>query len=70
MFTVPKRLRPYLLHEPKLLGDLCRVAYRTLRDFLRAALGAPDEVPGVVAPIQTFGSRVNWHPHLHFVVSV
>ena len=45
VFTVPKRLRPYFLHERKLLGELCRVAYRTLREFLRTTLGEPDVVP-------------------------
>jgi Putative transposase len=69
VFTVPKRLRPYFLHERKLLGELCRVAYRTLREFLRTTLGEPDVVPGVVASIQTFGSLVGWHPHLHLLVT-
>ena len=70
VFTLPKRLRPFFLHERRLLGVLCRTAYRTLREILRATLGEPDVVPGVVASIQTFGSRVNWHPHLHLLVSV
>jgi len=26
-------------------------------------------VPGVVAAIQTFGDRINFHPHLHFLVT-
>jgi hypothetical protein len=60
VFTVPKRLRPFFLHDRKLLGVLCRVAYRTLRDFLRSTFREPDLVPGVVASIQTFGSLVNW----------
>ena len=25
--------------------------------------------PGVVAVIQTFGDRINFHPHLHFLVT-
>jgi hypothetical protein len=69
VFTVPKRLRPYFLHDRKLLGELCRVAYRTLRDFLRVTLGEADVVPGAVASIQTFGSLLGWHPHLHLVVT-
>ncbi|MGB9006191.1 MAG: transposase [Candidatus Aminicenantales bacterium] len=28
-----------------------------------------DLVPGVVAAIQTFGDRINFHPHLHFLVT-
>ena len=69
VFTVPKRLRPFFLHDRRLLGQFSRVAYRTLRDFLRATLRDPEVVPGVVASIQTFGSLVNWHPHLHHLVT-
>ena len=25
--------------------------------------------PGVIAAIQTFGDRINFHPHLHFLVT-
>jgi ribosomal protein S27E len=67
VFTVPKRLRPYFLYDRRLLGDLCRVACRTPREFLRATFGETDVVPGVVASIQTLGSRVNWHPQLHLL---
>jgi hypothetical protein len=69
VFTVPKRLRPFFLHDRKLLGVLARLAYRTLRDFMRTTLREPDVVPGVVASIQTFGTVLNWHPHLHFLVT-
>jgi hypothetical protein len=63
VFTVPKRLRPYFLYDRRVLEDLCRVACRTLREFLRATFGEAEVVPGVVASIQTFGSRVNGHPY-------
>jgi hypothetical protein len=69
VFTVPKRLRPFFLYDRRLLGILSRVAYRTLRDFMRATLREPDVVPGVVASIQSFGSLLNWHPHLHCLVT-
>ena len=69
VYTVPKRLRPFFVHDRRLLGQLSRVAYRTLRDFMRATLREPDVVPGVVACIQTHGSVVNWHPHLHCLVT-
>jgi len=69
VFTVPKRLRPFFLHDRSLLGLLSRVAYRTLRDFMRATLRQPDAVPGAIASIQTFGSLANWHPHLHCLVT-
>ena len=55
VFTVPKRLRPFFLYDRRLLGELSRVAYRTLRDFMRTTLRETDVVPGVVASIQSFG---------------
>ncbi len=69
VFTLPKRLRPYFLHDRRLLGVLSRTAYDTLRDFLRASVGDQTSVPGVIASVQTFGSLLNWQPHLHFLVT-
>lgn len=37
VLTVPKRLRPYCLCDRKLLGELCRVAARTVTAFFRVA---------------------------------
>ena len=51
VITVPKRLRPFFLYDRRLLGQLCRVAYRTLRDYLRTTFRESDVVPGVVASI-------------------
>jgi hypothetical protein len=28
-----------------------------------------DVMPGVIASIQTLGNRINFHPHLHFLVT-
>ena len=69
VLTIPKRLRPYFLHDRRRLGCLSRVAYRTLREYLRAALGERDVVPGVIVSVQTFGSLVHPHPHLHLLVT-
>jgi hypothetical protein len=52
----------------KLLGELCRCAVRALLFYFQAAAGTSLE-PGVVAVIQTFGDRINFHPHLHFLVT-
>jgi hypothetical protein len=69
VFTVPKRLRPLFPHDRRLLGMMSRVAYRTLRDFMRTTFKETDVAPGVVASIQSFGSLLNWHPHLHCLVT-
>jgi hypothetical protein len=69
VLTVPKRLRPYFLYNRSLLGDLSRVAARTLTAFVRATTGERQLSVGIVASIQTHGSLANWHPHLHLLVS-
>ena len=68
VFTVPKMLRPYFLRHRELLGDLCRAAWDTVREMLVA--GAGEEIrPGMVAVVQTFGERVNFHRHVHALAS-
>ena len=69
VLTIPRRLRAYFLHDRRRLGRLSRVAYRTLRAYVGAALGESDAVPGVISLAQSFGSLAHWHPHLHLVVS-
>ncbi len=67
--TVPKRLRPYFLYSRALLGDLSRVAARTITAFIRATVAEPHLSLGLVASIQTQGSLANWQPHLHVLVT-
>jgi hypothetical protein len=52
----------------KLLGDLCRLALRALTRYFEVVTGSA-LTPGVIAAIQTFGDRINFHPHLHFLVT-
>ena len=58
VLTLPKRLRAYFLHDRRRLGLLSQVAARTLRDYVQAAIGEYDAVPGVIACVQTFGSHL------------
>jgi hypothetical protein len=69
VLTVPKRLRPYFLHDRKLLGELSRVAARAVTSFIRATVDEKDLSVGIVSSIQTHGSLANWHPHLHLLVT-
>ncbi|MBI5709230.1 MAG: transposase zinc-binding domain-containing protein [Candidatus Eisenbacteria bacterium] len=69
VLTLPKRLRAYFIHDRRRLGLLSRVASRTLRDYVQAALGEYHAVPGVIACVQTFGSLAHRHPHLHVLMT-
>jgi len=68
VFTVPKRLRLFFKYDRRLLGDLCRAARRSLERYFEAVAGGPLK-PGVIAVLQTFGDRINFHPHLRFLVT-
>jgi len=68
VFTIPKMLRLFFRYKRKLLNSLCLSAVRTLVRFLHTATGL-ELMPGVVAVIQTFGDRINFHPHIHVLMT-
>ena len=68
VLTIPKRLRAYCLYRRRLLGEIARVAARTVTAAIRTLTGERDLDVGIVACLQTHGSRANWHPHLHLLV--
>jgi hypothetical protein len=69
VLTLPKRLRAYFLHDRRRLGLLSRVAARTLRGDVQAAVCEREAVPGVIVCVQTFGSVAHLHPHLHVLLT-
>jgi hypothetical protein len=68
VFTIPKILRLLFKLKRPLLGELCRLPLRSLTRYFEALNGSA-LTPGVIAAIQTFGDRINLHPHLHFLVT-
>ncbi|MGB2765188.1 MAG: transposase [Candidatus Aminicenantaceae bacterium] len=68
VFTIPKMLRIFFKYKRWLLGELCRAAVRALLKYFQAATNT-ELRPGVVASIQTFGQKINLHPHLHCLVT-
>ena len=69
VLTLPKRLRRAFQFDRRLLDGLCLDAWLSIRDCMRLRLGCPDGQPGVVIAIQTFGDYLNFHPHLHILVT-
>jgi hypothetical protein len=68
VFTIPRMLRIFFKYNRRLLGSLCRSALRSLTRYFEVLTGSK-LMPGVIAAIQTFGDRINLHPHLHFLVT-
>lgn len=69
VLTIPKRLRAYCLYRRRLLGEIARIAARTVTAAIRTLTGERQLAVGIVACLQTHGSRANWHPHLHLLVT-
>jgi len=69
VLTIPKRLRAYCLYRRRLLGEIARGAARTITAAIRTLTGEGELAVGIVACLQTHGSRANWHPHLHLLVT-
>ncbi len=49
-----------------LLSELCLCGKEALVKFFKATT-RKDITPGIIAVIQSFGNRLNFHPHLHFL---
>ncbi|MBU6366292.1 MAG: transposase, partial [Gemmatimonadetes bacterium] len=66
--TIQKRLRASCLYRRRLPGEIARVAARIVTAAIRTLTREHEFAVGIVACLQTHGSRANWHPHLHRLV--
>ena len=69
VFSIPKILRRYFLYDRKLLADLSRCAWESLKVFIRDAVPEKDPIPGAVIAVQTFGDFLGFNPHCHILVT-
>ena len=63
VFSTPKILRKYFLYDRKLLTELSRSAWQSLKIFLRASVPEKASVPGAVIATQTSGDFLGFNPH-------
>ncbi len=70
VLSVPKRIRPFLHHNPAIAGAVLRIFLRALRTTLRqASPGAgPGAQIGAISFLHRFGSSLNAHFHFHVCV--
>jgi hypothetical protein len=70
VFSLPKRLRPFLPGDPSLTGAVLRILLRAIRTLLlKHCPGAPAQAQlGAVSFLHRFGSSLNPHFHFHIVV--
>jgi len=66
VFSIPKLIRRCFLFDRKLLADLSRIAWETLKEYMSAA---ENSMPGCACSIQTFGDFLGFNPHCHIIIS-
>ncbi|MFH1081440.1 MAG: transposase [Pseudomonadota bacterium] len=69
VFSIPKILRRYCLYDRRLLSDLSRCAWESLKVFIRQAVPEKHPIPGTAIAIQTFGDFLGFNPHCHILVT-
>jgi hypothetical protein len=71
VLSLPKRIRPFLPHDPRLAGAVLHVLLRAIRTTLQSASpgAGPDAQLGAVSFLHRFGSALNPHFHFHVVVT-
>ena len=67
VFTIPKLLRPIFKYHPRDLGLLCKSAWQALKQMFQEVAWDPSALPGVVLSVQSYGDRLNLHPHVHAI---
>ncbi len=70
VLSVPKRIRPFLHHNPRVAGAVLRIFLRAIRTTLRdASPGAgPNAQIGAISFLHRFGASLNAHFHFHVCV--
>ncbi|MGB6361685.1 MAG: transposase [Thermoanaerobaculia bacterium] len=69
VFTIPKRLRIFFRYDRTLLGPLATCAWRALRLYFDVSFADDQITPGAVGFLQTSGELLNFHPHVHILVT-
>ena len=68
IFTMDEDLRDvFLLHRDKLLKPLMDEAAKVVKTYFEKKHKV---TPGVIAGLHTFGSRLNYNPHVHMLVTM
>jgi hypothetical protein len=68
VFTISKMLRLFFRFERSLLSSLCLASIQALSKYF-TTVSDHELMPGMIAVIQTFGDRLNFHPHIHVLTT-
>ena len=63
VFTVPKRIRPFFLHNRALMQHLYHAAWESWKELILEQ--CPTGTPGAVLALHSAGDLIAFHPHSH-----
>ena len=66
VFTIPEQLRHVFLYDRSLLNILFTASSLAVLDWCRNTGGY---LPGICSVIHTFGSQLNFNPHIHMLIT-
>jgi hypothetical protein len=66
VFSIPKLIRRCFLFDRKLLADLSRITWETLKEYMHTS---DNSMPGCACSIQTFGDFLGFNPYCHIIIS-
>jgi hypothetical protein len=67
IFTIDEGLRDVFLKHRKLLKEFMDEAVRLVKEYFEKKHKV---TPGIIAGLHTFGSRLNFNPHVHMLVTM
>jgi hypothetical protein len=67
IFTIDEGLRTVFLLHRHLLKPLMDEAAKLIKSFFQKKIKA---TPGIISGLHTFGSQINFNPHVHMIVSM
>lgn len=67
IFTIDEGLRDIFLWHRQLLKPLMDEAARLIQQYFQKKAKV---IPGIIAGLHTFGSQINFNPHVHMLVSM
>ena len=68
VLTMPRLLRPLFRRRRELLLDLSQCGAEALSEYMRREVGADTRL-GIVVSVATSGDLLQWHVHLHVLVT-
>jgi len=67
VFTIPEQLRGIIFRDRSLIKVMMDCAAKTALEVLQAS--GSKAVPGILAVVHTFGRGLNFHPHVHVLIT-